>query len=51
MENADFDRIFGLGGHCRRQAKGKTRRGCKPTTTPRSLCDRANGFEHRDVLC
>ena len=41
MENADFDRVFGLGGQRRRQAQGKTRRGCKPAAASRSLCDRA----------
>ena len=43
MENSDLDRILGLGGQCRRKAKGKTGRGGKPAAAPRSPCDRANG--------
>ena len=49
MENADFDRILGLGGQCRQETKGKTRRGGKPAAR-RSPGDRACGIEHRDVL-
>src|ERR1700719_5275911 len=49
MENADFDRILGLGGQCRQETKGKTRRGGKPAAR-RSPGDRAYGIEHRDVL-
>jgi len=30
MENADFDRVLGLGGQRRQETKGKTRRGGKP---------------------
>ena len=51
MENADFDRLVGLCGQCRSEAEGKTRRSGKPAAAPRSFSDRANGFEHRDVLC
>ena len=51
MQDADLDRVVGLGGQCRRKAEGETRRGGKPAAAPRSLSDRANGFEHRDVLC
>jgi hypothetical protein len=49
MENADFDRILGLGGQCRQETEGKTRRGGKPAAR-RSPGDRAYGIEHRDVL-
>ena len=53
MENADFDRILGLGGQRRQETKGKTkgktRRGGKPAVR-RSPGDRACGIEHRDVL-
>jgi hypothetical protein len=49
MENADFDRILGLGGQRRQETKGKTRRGGKPPAR-RSPGDRAYGIEHRDVL-
>jgi len=49
MENADFDRILGLGGQRRQETKGKTRRGGKPAAR-RSPGDRACGIEHRDVL-
>ena len=49
MENADFDRILGLGGQRRQETKGKTRRGGKPAAR-RSPGDRAYGIEHRDVL-
>ena len=33
MENADFDRILGLGGQRRHETKGKTRRGGKPAAS------------------
>ena len=49
MENADFDRILGLGGQRRQETKGKTRRSGKPAAR-RSPGDRAYGIEHRDVL-
>ena len=41
---------WALAGKCRRKAERQARRGGKPAAGERSLGDRANGCEHRDVL-
>ena len=51
MQDADLDRVLGLGGECRRQGpSAKSRRGGKQAAAERSLGDRANRCVHRDVL-
>ncbi len=51
MQNADFDRVLGLGGHCHHKAESQTGRGRKPAAASRPPSGRAIGVEHRDVLC
>ena len=50
MQDADFDRVLGLGGQCRGKAECQSRRGGKQAAGERSLGDRAEGCMHRDVL-
>ena len=50
MQDADFDRVLGLGGKRRRKAECQPRRGGKQAAGERSLGDRTDGCVHRDVL-
>jgi hypothetical protein len=50
MEDADFNRVLGLGGKRRREAECQSRRGGKQAAGERSLGDRTGGCVHRDVL-
>src|SRR5262249_5863452 len=50
MEDADFNRLLGLGGKRRREAKCQSRRGGKQAAGERSLGGRTGGGVRSDVL-
>ena len=49
MQDADLDGVLGLGGRHGRQKAERKPGGQKPAAGDRSLGDRTDGMDHRDV--